>query len=51
MAEVEQTRECQMVGYEDGKPQKTDGCPDCGGPVFPSGGCVFCPSCGWSKCG
>jgi len=27
-------------------------CPDCGSEhVHPSGGCPFCPECGWSKCG
>lgn len=27
-------------------------CPECGsGQVHPSGGCPFCPECGWSKCG
>ncbi len=26
-------------------------CPDCGGEVFPGGGCWFCPGCGWSCCG
>jgi len=26
-------------------------CPDCGGKnVYRSGGCPFCPECGWSKC-
>jgi len=25
-------------------------CPDCGEPVRFEGGCVICPSCGWSKC-
>lgn len=26
-------------------------CPECGEPVEHIGGCVTCPSCGWSKCG
>ena len=26
-------------------------CPECGEPVEHIGGCVSCPSCGWSKCG
>ena len=25
-------------------------CPDCGGVLQPSGGCLFCPRCGWSAC-
>ena len=25
-------------------------CPDCGMPVYRSGGCPVCISCGWSKC-
>lgn len=29
----------------------TNECPECGGPLFPEGGCPFCPRCGWSKCG
>jgi len=30
-----------------GKPTQ---CPDCNGPVFRNGGCVYCPCCGWSSC-
>lgn len=26
-------------------------CPDCGEEIIFEGGCVICPSCGWSKCG
>ena len=26
-------------------------CPECGKATVPSGGCVTCPECGWSKCG
>jgi ribonucleoside-diphosphate reductase alpha chain len=26
-------------------------CPECGAKVSHEGGCVVCPSCGWSKCG
>lgn len=26
-------------------------CPDCGGELVYEGGCVVCPSCGWSRCG
>ena len=29
---------------------KPNFCPDCNGPVFRNGGCVYCPSCGWSLC-
>lgn len=29
----------------------TTKCPECGEPVDHIGGCVTCPSCGWSKCG
>jgi len=25
-------------------------CPDCGGVLIRSGGCPFCPLCGWSAC-
>jgi ribonucleoside-diphosphate reductase alpha chain len=25
-------------------------CPECGAPINNSGGCVICPSCGYSKC-
>ena len=25
-------------------------CPDCGAELVPSGGCSFCPCCGWSEC-
>ena len=26
-------------------------CPDCGGRLVPSGGCIGCSACGWSRCG
>lgn len=26
-------------------------CPECGGKIQHEGGCVQCPTCGWSKCG
>ncbi|EGW40498.1 hypothetical protein DOT_1570 [Desulfosporosinus sp. OT] len=25
-------------------------CPECGNSVVPEGGCIYCPSCGWSPC-
>lgn len=25
-------------------------CPECGEPIVNTGGCISCPSCGWSKC-
>jgi hypothetical protein len=31
-------------------PLEFDVCPDCGLDIQPEGGCVFCPSCGWSGC-
>jgi len=33
-------------------PNRSQGerCPDCGGKIIRSGGCPFCPSCGWSRC-
>ena len=31
-------------------PQTSERCPDCGEAVHRSGGCPFCPFCGWSKC-
>jgi len=33
-------------------PNRSQGvlCPDCGGKLIRSGGCPFCPSCGWSRC-
>ena len=30
---------------------KKDKCPDCGGKLIPDGSCMYCPSCGYSKCG
>ena len=33
------------------KPMETDEeCPECGQKLVNDGGCVYCPSCGWSKC-
>ena len=33
------------------KPFETDdNCPECGQKLVNDGGCVYCPSCGWSKC-
>lgn len=26
-------------------------CPSCGAMLYPAEGCLFCPVCGWSKCG
>ena len=25
-------------------------CPECGESIVNTGGCISCPSCGWSKC-
>lgn len=36
---------------KDNKEKNKNCCPICGDPVIPDGGCVYCISCGWSKCG
>jgi ribonucleoside-diphosphate reductase alpha chain len=32
------------------KEETGDKCPECGEPLINEGGCIHCPSCGWSKC-
>jgi DNA-directed RNA polymerase subunit M/transcription elongation factor TFIIS len=32
------------------KTANSEKCPECGDTVRFEGGCVICPSCGWSKC-
>lgn len=30
--------------------EPTQKCPECGEPLISTGGCISCPSCGWSRC-
>lgn len=36
-----------LLGEMNSKKSK---CPECGAPINNSGGCIICPSCGYSKC-
>lgn len=43
---------CKQNKAEENKTVKNGGnkCPECGESIVNSGGCVSCPSCGWSRC-
>ena len=43
---------CQQVQKEERKEEIKSGtkCPECGESIVNTGGCISCPSCGWSKC-
>lgn len=43
---------CQQVQKEKKKEETKSGtkCPECGETIVNTGGCISCPSCGWSKC-
>ena len=40
----------KMVNLLGAMNDKKSKCPECGAPINNSGGCVICPSCGYSKC-
>lgn len=37
--------------YQPSFPHLIRGCPDCGGQIVRSSGCISCTQCGWGKCG
>lgn len=43
---------CKQNKAEENKTVKNEGnkCPECGAEIINTGGCVSCPSCGWSRC-
>jgi ribonucleoside-diphosphate reductase alpha chain len=43
---------CKQNKAEENKTVKNGGnkCPECGESIVNTGGCISCPSCGWSKC-
>jgi ribonucleoside-diphosphate reductase alpha chain len=43
---------CKQNKAEENKTVKNGGnqCPECGETIVNTGGCISCPSCGWSKC-
>ena len=43
---------CKQNKAEENKTVKDGGnkCPECGETIVNTGGCISCPSCGWSKC-
>ena len=43
---------CKQNKAEENKTVKNEGkkCPECGESIVNTGGCISCPSCGWSKC-
>ena len=48
--ELEKEESKEVVATETHNATNNEKCPECGDKVRFEGGCVICPSCGWSKC-
>ena len=51
--ECDKQVDCEIIEFHEGEDcwmVFTVKCPECGAPINNSGGCVICPTCGYSKC-